>query len=303
MGATYEANRSPGEEGSESRDGQEPVKDDRARGCQNHVGKGTPDEVEHNRHKRATRPVNIGKDLGSVVLLGKGSQGTRAAVDARDTERDNRNADDKVHEGVITLEASVLCRKHEGRGTILVGVAAVEETVIGGADEHADKGKADDVEADKVLAEVKTHGRFEYSQSDTPEDLLDSAGQGLGRVPGLGGSKTNQFSTSEGEGGSDKDTAEAAEAVLERTRIIPQLGTLVRVKVAVGGATTADEDDGDDHEDDNGSQLEARAPELFLGVAQCSKDVDEDDDGPEYSDPYGLADVFIPILNREGAHG
>lgn len=94
-------------------------------------------------------------------------------------------------------------------------------------------------------------------QSDTPEDLLNGTGKSLGGVASLSSSETNKLSSSVRKGSRDEDGTETSETVLEGARIPPELTTLIRVEFAVIGASTADEDDGDDHEDDNGSELEA----------------------------------------------
>lgn len=143
----------------------------------------------------------------------------------------------------------------------------------------------------------------QYSQGDTPENLLDGTGESLGRVGRLGSGKADKLGTGEGEGGGDEDGAEAAEAVLEGTGVLPELATLVLVELAAGGAAAADEDDGDNHEDDGSGELEARAPELLLGEAQGAEDVDEDDEDPEEGDPHGLVDVLVPVLHGEGDDG
>lgn len=140
-------------------------------------------------------------------------------------------------------------------------------------------------------------------QSDTPEDLLDSTGQRLGGVGRLGGGETDQLSSGVGKGGGDEDGAEATEAVLEGARIIPESVAPVLVVLAARGATTADQDQGDDHKDDGSCELEARTPKLFLGVSQGTENVDEDDEKPEDGDPDGHVDVSVPVLAGEGDDG
>lgn len=141
----------------------------------------------------------------------------------------------------------------------------------------------------------------EYSQSDTPEDLLDGTGESLGGVLGLGSGETDKLSTGEREGGGDEDGAETTEAVLESSRVVPQSVTPVLAELAIGGTTTADEDEGNEHEDDDGSELEAGTPELLLGVAQSTKDVDDDGDDPEERDPDCITYFLVPVLDGEGA--
>lgn len=150
-----------------------------------------------------------------------------------------------------------------------------------------------------MLISCERVGGLVELQGDTPEDLLDGTGKGLGGVARLSSSEADQLSTGEREGGCDKDTTEASGAVLERAGIIPELGTLICVEVAGGGTATTDKNDGDNHEDDNGSELEDGTPELFFGIAQGTKDVDDNDEYPEDCDPDSFVDVFVPILYRE----
>ena len=72
-------------------------------------------------------------------------------------------------------------------------------------------------------------------------------------------------------------TTEATEAVPERARVVPKSCAPVLAVHAVLGTTTADKNDGDNHEDDGGEQLEQRGPELFLCIAECAKKVQNDD--------------------------
>lgn len=96
--STYQADGAPGKESRKARQSQEPIKDDAAMGGQHNVGESTPEEEEDNRGKRATRFVDIGEDSGGVTLVGEGREGTRTAVDARDANGDDRDANDDVHE-------------------------------------------------------------------------------------------------------------------------------------------------------------------------------------------------------------
>jgi hypothetical protein len=105
-------------------------------------------------------------------------------------------------------------------------------------------------------------------------------------LPSISTYQTDELSTGEGEGGSDEDAAEATEAVGEGARVVPQLRAAVRIITAALRTTAADQHNGHDHEDDDGAQLEEGGPELFLSVAKCTEDVDEDDGEPEYRDPY-----------------
>jgi hypothetical protein len=91
-----------------------------------------------------------------------------------------------------------------------------------------------------------------YSQGDTPEDLLDSARKGLEGVLGLGSGQTHKFCTSIGESSGDEYIAESTEAVLEGARVVPDASAPVLAVKTIRWTTTADQNDGDDHENDDG---------------------------------------------------
>ncbi|KAI6776480.1 hypothetical protein HG530_000425 [Fusarium avenaceum] len=271
-----------GLESSKSRDSKEPVEHQVARRCKDDVGKGTPGKIEDNRDERASRSIDISKDLGSVVLLSESSESSGATIDGGDTNRDDGDTNDEVHEIVIALQTSIGDGEHKGRDTIF----------------HTDKGKTNDVEAAVCQKRVITIWECWYLQGDTPKDLLDSTGKSLGRVARLSSGQTDQLSSSEGESSSNKDTTEATAAILEGTGIIPELGTLVSAKIAIRRTATTDKHDGDNHEDDDGSKLEAGAPKLFLGISQCAKHINYDDEKPEHSDPDRFVDIGVPVFRK-----
>src|SRR6266536_1469079 len=93
-------------------------------------------------------------------------------------------------------------------------------------------------------------------QGDSPEDLLNSTWKGLRRVCRFSCGKTDKLSTSEGEGSRNEDGAEATEAVLERTRIIPKPSAPVFAVNTPRWATAAHEDESNDHEYDGGGEFE-----------------------------------------------
>jgi hypothetical protein len=68
--------------------------------------------------------------------------------------------------------------------------------------------------------------------------------------------QTDKLSSREGKGSRDKDAAEATEAVGKGTGLIPEASAEVGIVAAAGGATAEDKDKGDDHEDDDGTELE-----------------------------------------------
>jgi hypothetical protein len=278
------ADRSPGNQAGQSREGKKPVKDGHTTSSERDVGEGTKEEVDENGGQRATGLVNVGEELGGVALLGKSSQGARSTVDTRNTDRDNGDADDQVHEVIKSDEATIDTSQNEGGYTIGVGVIGVKQAVIGGADEQADKSKTKDIE-----------------EGDTPEDLLDSTGKGSGRVLGLGSCKTDELSACERKGSGDEDGAETREAVLESTRIVPKASAPVLIVSAITRTTTADQDNSNEHEDDDSGELEAGAPKLLFGITERTEDVDDDDDDEKECDPDSWINSVIPVCDGEGA--
>lgn len=142
---------------------------------------------------------------------------------------------------------------------------------------HVDEGLRDDVEVS--VGTSWTSPRGARGTHDAPERVLDGRGQGLARVGRLGGGEADELGAGEREGGRDEHGADALEAVGERARVLPVAAADV---LAVHALAAADvEDDSDDDEDDDDGELEARRPELLLGVTERSKDVDGDDGEPE----------------------
>ena len=153
----------------------------------------------------------------------------------------------------------------------------------------------------RVDKETDKEETEDVEEGDTPEDLLDGAGEGLDGVLGLSSSQTNQLSTGEGESGSDEHAAESLEAVVEGAGVVPVVGTNVVIVLAAAGTTAEHEDEGDDHEDDGGGKLERRGDEFFFGVTKSTKQVDNDDQNQEDGNPDGDTDIFVPVLDRNTA--
>jgi hypothetical protein len=139
-----QADGSPGEEGSKTRQGDEPVEDDDTGGSQVHVRKSTPAEDEDDGPKRTTGAINVGEELGGIALLTERNESTRTTVDTGHTNGYDGNENDDVHEAVETNESSILGGNDEGRG---VGATAVEKTRVIRSDEQTNKGETENVEA------------------------------------------------------------------------------------------------------------------------------------------------------------
>lgn len=201
-----EADGAPSEEGRETRKREEPVKDLTALGgeadeCEETEGKG-----EGHGDPRATVLVDLAEPFGCHAVHGEGLEGTCGAEGGGVGDGDDGEGDDGVHDGGENLDLGLLEGADEW-GVFGVGAGCLGEELIIGLDDQAEDEEGDDVE-----------------EGHTPEDLLGGLGEGLARVVGLGGSKTNQLGSSEGESGSDEDGAETLEAVLEGLlRCVPVL--------------------------------------------------------------------------------
>lgn len=67
--------------------------------------------------------------------------------------------------------------------------------------------------------------------------MLDGCGEGFAWVSCFGGGEANEFCAGEGEGGCDEDAAEALEAVVEGSRVVPEFAANV---AAVGGTAAVE---------------------------------------------------------------
>lgn len=224
---------SPGEEGSKTGKTEEPGEDDLSTASLLDISQSTANKEKSDGWERTTRFVNIGEDLWSISFLGEGGKSSGSTINARDTNGHDWNHDDAVDEVIKTNETSIKGSNDEGRGSVTVCASLLEETLVVGWDEKTDQTETKDKE-----------------ESDTPEDLLDRTWQSLDWVLGLSGSKTNKFGSGEGESSGNEHSAETLESVLERTRIVPRTCSPIFAIDTSGWATSADEDDGSDHEDD-----------------------------------------------------
>ena len=87
--------------------------------------------------------------------------------------------------------------------------------------------------------------------------------------------------------------------MVECARIVPETSSPVFVVDARGRTTTEDADEGDDHKDADGSELDAGGPELLLPVSENAEDVDDDDEEQENGDPYADVDLETPVFDGE----
>lgn len=255
-----QADRSPGEQSSETRERKQPVEHRRAGSSQVDIGKGTESDDRKDGEQRAVGTINVGENLGSISLLSKSSEGTRTAVDAGHTEGKDGDENDDVHERVETLQVGVLADQHEGRSVDVNEGVGAQKVVVVVRDQETDEEETEDVK-----------------EGDTPEHLLDGARKRLDGVLGLSSRQTDELSSGEGESSRDEAGAETAETVGESSRVVPERGAGVVVVPGTLGAAAENHDEADDEEDDGGAELEGRCPEFFFGVAEGAPYVDDDD--------------------------
>lgn len=294
------ADGSPREKRGETRERDKPIEDGTTRLVQVDIGKQAPGETEADRREGSATAVDVREDLGSISLLCESSEGTASTIHSRHADRHNRNQNDKVHEMVKALKASVFADQDEGRRARVVGDRAGQGFIVV-RDQKTDEQQTDDVKANKgmlVPLRLSIHWGQSNLQRDTPEDLLDSARKRLDGILGLGSSKTNQFRSTEREGSSDEDGTKTTETIGPRARIIPQPTPPVLAVLAVRRTATQHADEGDDDEDDRRTKLQTGRPELFFSIAERAEDVDNQDNNKEHGDPDTLADLIIPI--RDG---
>lgn len=81
--------------------------------------------------------------------------------------------------------------------------------------------------------------------------MLGGSWERLSRISGLSSSKTDKFGAAESKGRVDEDGAESSEAVFERARIVPVVGTKVST-VDFRVHTSAINNDSENDKTDNG---------------------------------------------------
>lgn len=272
-----QADGAPDEEVGETGEGEEPAEDSAAVGRLSDEGEETKGDLDQDTPDGTALLVDVGEEARSHTALGHGLHRAGGTEGATVGDGDDGNGDDGVENGRKNLDAGILDGKDEGGG-LGVGAGGTQEAGVVGRDNEAENEEVDNVE-----------------ESNTPEDLLASHWDGLARVVGLSGSKTDELSTTKGESGDDEDTSETVEAVLERTRVVPVLGAEVAL---VANATAVDYDTEDD-EADAGSNLDETENKLNLSVSADAKDLDDGEDDEEDSNPDTHVEVIAPELDGD----
>ena len=192
-----QVNRSPGEEGRESGQGQQPVESDATLWCQGDVCEESKDQRKSQGNVWATVLVNAGEDLWCHAVESQSLDGAGGSIGTRVGDGDDGKSDDGVedvwHDGDVGEGAGA-----DHWGVLGVGSRCALEGWIVRWDDKTEDEERDDVE-----------------DGNTPEHLLGGLWKGLSRVVGLSSGETNQLSTSEGESGGDEDGTPSLKSVLE----------------------------------------------------------------------------------------
>ena len=155
--------------------------------------------------------------------------------------------------------------KYEGRVSGITTGGLREIRVVGG-DDQAEQKERNDVE-----------------QGDPPEHLLCGLRNSLAWVCGFSSGKTDQLSTTEGEGSSDEDGTETLETIAERTWLVPVMCS--DITSGVGWDPTTVDDNTQDDEPNNGTNFDEAERELNFTVSSNTENVDYSDQHQENSDP------------------
>lgn len=267
-----QADGSPDQQVCETSESKEPAEDVTTLTRLTNEGQQTEGELDDDAIEGTALGVDVSEEPGSHAALGHGLHGAGRSKGAGVCDTENGDGDDSVEDGGEDLDAGVLDGKHEGRG-LGVGTAGAQQAgVVRGEDEAEDE-EVDDVE-----------------EGNSEEDLLASLGDGLAGVGGLGGGEANHLSTTEGEGGNNKDGAESSEAVAESTRLDPVLAA----NVALVAGTAAVDDDTEDHEANTGEDLDEGEDELDFTVAADTKELDDDKRSHEHANPDTHVNIVAP---------
>jgi hypothetical protein len=139
------ADGTPSKESSETRQGQEPVENDWTRGVKVDVCKSSENEDKENGPEWATGAIDVGEERGSVTLLSKGDQCTRSSLNTGDTNGNDRDHNDNIHEVVESDESSILANDDEWRGRA-VTITGANESLIIRPDEETNEEQTEDIE-------------------------------------------------------------------------------------------------------------------------------------------------------------
>lgn len=133
------ADGAPGEQSGQTRQRLEPGEDDGTARAQVDVGQATKDQDSADGEQRSSGLVNVCEDLGGVSLLGQGRQGTAATIDGRDTDGQDGNQNDDVHEAVKANQTGIFTDQDERRSSDVDVIAGAEQVGVVVGNQQADE--------------------------------------------------------------------------------------------------------------------------------------------------------------------
>lgn len=283
---------SPGDESCNRANVLEPVENRRAI-----VGKvEEAEQAEHSgegdRKVRHTATGRAGEEAGRATIVCKADSDTRARVDVRVGSRQDNRKKYGVDQTGQDMNTSSLGSDDEGRGGGVSGGGQKGVVVVGNED------------ADEEDSEHK-------EEEDTVEGLLDRRWDRTARVSGLTSGNTNQLSSLVGETSLNKRRPEADEfggAEPVRTAdLVEQVGSestgmvpIVEADIPFSAGTCVNAD-GEDHEAEDGNDLDCREPKLDFAIAAYGSKVYRGDDDPKDSDKNTDRYRLIPILDDDAS--
>lgn len=136
---------------------------------------------------------------------------------------------------------------------------------------------------------------------NAPQHLLGSFWNALQWVGSFGSGKTCQLGATEGERRSGEDAAEAEEAIIKCTGVIPVGGS----DIALGTNTARVDNDGENDETNDRADLDDREYEFHFAIAADAEVLDPAEEHEEYRNPHCNVDVprGLPELKRDTGSG
>ncbi|KAG7800472.1 hypothetical protein KL929_000011 [Ogataea haglerorum] len=270
----------PREDGRQPGKSHQPVENVGLLGRRSQEAEQADEERADGADERSAVSVDVAKNLWRKALLGERGKRSAAGVDPGVSDREYGHEHNNVHDAWEHLDAVVLdgddkrrCRG-VGRRTEQPGVVVRDQ-------------KADHCE------------RAHVEERDSPEHLFGSSGQGFSRVGGLGSGEARQLGAAETERPGDKHRAQALEAVVERSWVVP-----VPSADHLGfRASAGNKHDRQNNKAHHGDDLDQGEHKLGLAVALDSEEVDHHNHHVEDGHPRSRVDTRVPEFDcQRGSH-
>lgn len=269
------ADGTPDEEVGQTRKSQEPGENGALVSCNTDVCQDAKGQLEEDTPDGAAFLVDVGQHLGHHTTLCHCLQSASRTIGARVGNTDDGDGDNGVEDMREDLDTGILNGQDEGRESGVRARGFCKTLVIEGQNETKNQ-QVDYIE-----------------EQDAPEHLFGSLRNSLAGVGRLGGSKTTQLSTCEGESSTGKHAGKAVEAVVESTRVAPVFST----NVTLASNTTTVVDDTEEDETSTGSDLDQGEDKFDFTITLNTKELDDGEDDKEHGDPDGNADICSPEAN------